>query len=245
MPVDIKAVLNSSVFPQAVDVAVVGAGIIGACTAYELARKGASVALFDKGVVGGEQSGRNWGYVRQQNRDLLELELAMFSLRRWEELGPEIGEDLGFRRTGILYCTTKQDDLARWADWGKAARAQGFRSEILSAADTQNRTRRNVSRWTGGVWSPTDGRAEPGLAAPGIVEGAKRLGVIVHQGCAVRGLEITDGQVGGVWTERGLVRATAVVCAGGGVELQAAPPAWSRPADRKRRRHCLPHVAST
>ncbi len=73
MPSQADRVENSSLFPTQVDVVVVGAGIIGTCTAYELARKGVSVALMEKGVVGGEQSSRNWGWVRQQNRDLHEL----------------------------------------------------------------------------------------------------------------------------------------------------------------------------
>ena len=187
MPIDVKTVQDSPCLPAEVDVAIVGAGIVGVCTAYELARKGVSVALLEKGIVGGEQSGRNWGWVRQQNRDIHELEMAMCSLKRWEELGSEIGHDLGFRRTGILYCTTREGDLARWETWGKAAREKSFHSDLLTAAETQRLT--GISRWIGGVWSPTDGRAEPSLAVPGLAEGAKQLGVFLHQNCAVRGFE--------------------------------------------------------
>ncbi|MGO7932145.1 NAD(P)/FAD-dependent oxidoreductase, partial [Rhizobium ruizarguesonis] len=60
-----------------------------------------------------------------------------------------------------------------------------------------------------------DGRAEPSLAVPDIAEAAKESGVSLHQNCAVRGLDITEGRVTGVWTERGLVKAGTVVCAGG------------------------------
>jgi glycine/D-amino acid oxidase-like deaminating enzyme len=55
--------------PAAADVVVVGGGIVGAAAAYFLARRGLSVALLDKGYVGCEQSSRNWGWCRQQNRD--------------------------------------------------------------------------------------------------------------------------------------------------------------------------------
>ncbi|NKK40373.1 FAD-dependent oxidoreductase, partial [Rhizobium leguminosarum bv. viciae] len=130
MPVEVLKVSDSFSFPTEVDVVVIGAGIVGTCTAYELARKGVSVALLEKGIVGGEQSSRNWGWVRQQNRDLHELSLAMYSLRRWEELSTEIGRDVGFRRSGILYCTKNEDDVARWEKWGTAARVQGFHSQI-------------------------------------------------------------------------------------------------------------------
>ncbi len=132
MPVEVQKVSDSTSFPTQVDVVVIGAGIVGTCTAYELTRKGVSVALLEKGIVGGEQSSRNWGWVRQQNRDIHELALAMYSLRRWEELGTEIGRDLGFRRSGILYCTKNEADVARWEKWGQAARVQGFHSQILT-----------------------------------------------------------------------------------------------------------------
>ncbi|OZI18800.1 D-amino-acid oxidase [Bordetella genomosp. 9] len=215
MPIAVDSVTDSSVFPEQVDVVVIGAGIIGTCTAYELARKGVSVALLEKGVVAGEQSSRNWGWVRQQNRDLHELGLAMYSLKRWGELAQETGRDLGFRRTGILYCAREQAELDKWEAWSRQAREQGFHNELLTAAQARARTPGSTSQWTGAIWSPTDGRAEPSMAAPAIAEAAKATGAHVHQHCAVRGLEIAAGRVQGVWTERGLIRAPRVVAAGG------------------------------
>lgn len=215
MPVDVTKVKNSDTFPDKVDVVVIGAGIVGTSTAYELSRNNLSVALLEKGVVGGEQSSRNWGWVRQQNRDLAELPLAMYSLRRWEELGSEIGADLGFRRTGILYCTTKTEELAQWEAWSKAASELGFLNETLTAEQASQHAMGSTSRWVGGIWSATDGRAEPSMAAPAIAEGARKNGVFLHQNCAVRGLDIVNGTVKGVWTERGLIPADAVVISGG------------------------------
>ena len=177
MRIVVNPVPNSPEFPQEVDVVVIGAGIVGSSTAYELARKGLSVALIEKGIVAGEQSGRNWGWVRQQNRDLHELPLAMYSLRRWGELGEEIGADLGFRRTGSLYVTRDEAELARWEAWNAKARAMGFHNESLTKAQARERMKGSTSDWIGGLWSPTDGRGEPGMAAPAIAQAAKALGV--------------------------------------------------------------------
>ena len=215
MPIDVNRVQDSAQFPTKVDVVVIGAGIVGTSAAYELARKGLSVALFEKGMVAGEQSGRNWGWVRQQNRDFHELPLAMYSLKRWGELGAEMGGDLGFRRNGVLYATRDPAEFARWEKWSSEARQFGFVNEMLTTDQTRERMAGSTTQWVGGLWSPTDGGAEPSMAAPAIAEGARALGVSVHQNCAVRGLDIANGQVKGVWTERGLVLTNAVVMAGG------------------------------
>ncbi|KWA69998.1 D-amino-acid oxidase [Burkholderia ubonensis] len=227
----VEEVYDTPEFSSAVDVIVIGAGIVGASTAYELARRGISVALIDKGIVGGEQSGRNWGWVRQQNRDIFELPLAMRSLRRWSDLRDEIQIDLGFRREGILYASNDAKSIAQWEAWVKQARAIGFVSHMLSSSEISSRTPSGGPRYAGGVWSPDDGRAEPSLAAPALAEGAKRRGALLYQNCAARGLELSAGRVSGVWTERGLIKASKVVCAGGawssrfckrhGVELPA------------------------
>lgn len=231
MRVKVDTVANSKTFPEQADVVIIGGGIIGTSICYELAQRGVSVALFEKGCIGGEQSSRNWGWVRQQNRDLFELPLAMYSLQRWETLSQEIGIDLGFRRTGILYGTTRESDMAKWEAWGKKAQEKGFSSQLLSASEAQERIG-GASPWIGGVWSPTDGQADPSKAAPAIATGAQNSGANIQQQCAVRGLDISGGKVSGVWTEKGLVKASTVICCGGawssrlcrrhGIELPAA-----------------------
>ena len=215
MSAPVQAVQNSTEFPEAVDVVVIGAGIVGVSTAYELARRGISVALLEKGFVGAEQSSRNWGWCRQQNRDPRELPLVIHSLERLDKLAEETGEDLGFRRSGLVYATTRQSEIDGWEAWEKKAREFGVRSDILTAAQAKAMLPESKTKWLGGVSSPTDGYAEPSLAAPAIATAARKLGAYVHQQCAVRGLDITNGQVAGVWTERGKIRTTRVVIAAG------------------------------
>ncbi|WP_459909924.1 NAD(P)/FAD-dependent oxidoreductase [Caballeronia sp. HLA56] len=211
----IDEVTNSVGFPERCDVVVIGGGIVGASAAYELARRGVQVTLLEKGVMGCEQSGRNWGWVRQQNRDLHELPLAMQSLKRWSELGDELADDTGFRKAGILYGTEHQSDIAQWESWLARAREFGFKSEILSARELASRLPSGRAKWAGGLWSVTDGRAEPSKATPAIARGAQRLGARIYQNCAVRSLDTSAGKVSGVWTERGRIAADAVVLAGG------------------------------
>ncbi|MBK0004566.1 MULTISPECIES: FAD-binding oxidoreductase [Erwiniaceae] len=215
MPAPIRYVQDSPYFPPEVDVVVIGAGIAGAAAAYELAKKGVSVVLIEKGLVGGEQSSRNWGWCRQQNRDERELPLIIYALQRWDELAGETGEELGFRRSGLVYASRNQDDINAWEKWNQMAKTYGFSSEILTAARAKEMTPGSTTAWLGGVHSPTDGHAEPSLAAPGLAIAAQKLGAKVFQQCAVRGLDISGGRVSGVWTERGLIKTGRVICAGG------------------------------
>jgi glycine/D-amino acid oxidase-like deaminating enzyme len=201
--------------PKAADIVVIGGGIVGATAAYFLARRGHSVALVEKGYVGCEQSSRNWGWCRQQNRDARELPLAILSLRLWDEMTQAIGRDLGFRRCGLLYATEDASQLADWDKWRETARRFNVNTRMLSAQEAAAKMPSPNRRWLGGIHSMDDGKAEPALAAPAIAEGARAHGATIHQNCAARGLDITNGAVTGVVTEKGVIRTRAAICAAG------------------------------
>ncbi|MBI1383928.1 MAG: FAD-dependent oxidoreductase [Rhizobiales bacterium] len=209
----------SPALPARVDVAIIGGGVIGVCTAYELAKRGIAVAVFEKGRIAGEQSSRNWGFCRQQGRDPVEIPLAVESLRIWRDLDREIGRETGFRQAGLLYVTDKEADIERWRDWLTHAEPFQIGSRLLSASEVAERVPQAHASWRGGLWTAADGKAEPTLAVPAIAEAVKERGGLVFPGCAVRGLDQAGGRVSGVVTEKGRVAADTVVLAGG---------AWSR-----------------
>ena len=125
------------------------------------------------------------------------------SMRLWDSLGQEIVTDLGFRRSGLIYVTRSPQELAGWEAWIAMARDYQVMSHVLGPEEARAMTPGNEQDWIGGVHAPTDGRAEPGMAAPALAEAARRLGVAVLQGCAVRGMETQAGRVCAVVTERG------------------------------------------
>jgi glycine/D-amino acid oxidase-like deaminating enzyme len=201
--------------PDAADVVVIGAGIVGVSAAYHLAKAGHSVALLEKGVVAGEQSSRNWGWCRTLNRDEREIPLMQHSQALWDSLPAEIGADMGFRRSGLVYVTKDPKQLAGWQAWLDMAQPYQVGAHMIDAAEARRRTPGNAQDWIGGVVSPRDGRAEPAMAAPALARGARARGATLHQGCAVRGLDTTGGRISGVFTEKGRVRTQAVVLAAG------------------------------
>ena len=209
--------------PERVDVVVIGGGIIGVSTALFLAGKGISVAVCEKGQIGGEQSSRNWGWCRATHRDLRELELSIQSIKLWRELDRTLGIDTGFRECGILYAA---DDLKALADHERwLARAvglvgrEGIDSRITSSDETAALMPGAAYKFPGGIYTPSDGRAEPQRAAPAIAHALRAKGVKVLTPCAVRGIETSAGAISGVVTEYGPIRCSSVVVAGG---------AWTR-----------------
>jgi glycine/D-amino acid oxidase-like deaminating enzyme len=88
-------------------------------------------------------------------------------------------------------------------------------SNMLSAAEVKARLPDSQAGWIGGMETPSDGRAEPSMAAPALAAAARRLGVTLLQNCAARGVETTNGMVSEVVTEKGRIRAGAVLLAGG------------------------------
>ncbi|WP_026614111.1 NAD(P)/FAD-dependent oxidoreductase [Ensifer aridi] len=211
----VKRIQNDQELPAKADVVVIGGGIIGATAAFFLAERGLSVALVEKGHVGCEQSSRNWGWCRRQNRDERELPLSGVALRLWGEFESKIGEDVGFRRCGLLYATDNPQQLAEWEAWRDTARPFDVNTKMLSAKEAAATIPANGRRWLGGVHSIDDGKAEPAIAAPTIANGARKFGATIHQECAARGLDLVNGAVAGVITEKGTIRTQAVLCAGG------------------------------
>lgn len=206
---------TSPTLPKEADVVVIGGGVVGVFTAYYLARSGVKVALLEKGRVAAEQSSRNWGWCRQQNRDARELPMATKSLDLWDKIAEETGEDPGFKRCGLLYLSQDEKEIWGWARWRDFAKTVGVTTHMLSAAEAAERGKATGRAWKGGVFSPTDGIADPSRAIPIVARGIMAAGGTVHQNCAARGIELSGGRVSGVVTEVGTIQTKTVVMAGG------------------------------
>ena len=215
MPAPLQKIETNQALPDSADAVVIGGGIVGAFAAYYLVRRGLKVALVEKGLIGAEQSSRNWGWCRQQHRDARELPMATKSLELWESFAAETGEDTGFRRCGLFYLSNSDEELAGWARWRDFARTAGVSTHMLDSAEATERGRATGRTWKGGVFSPTDGTADPAHAAPAVARAILKLGGTVHQSCAARGIETEGGRVCGVVTEHGVIRTKIAVLAGG------------------------------
>jgi glycine/D-amino acid oxidase-like deaminating enzyme len=200
--------------PAQADVVVLGGGVVGVMTAWHLAERGLSVVLCEKGRVAGEQSSRNWGWIRQQGRDFAELPIMMESLALWKAMAAEM-PGLGFAQHGTMYLARSQDEMLGFEAWMVQARGMGLDVRLQSQAQVYGRYDRASVQWVGGLFTESDGQAEPWVAVPLLAAGAVRRGAVIVEDCAVRRLDLAGGRVVGVATEQGRIACDQVVVAGG------------------------------
>ena len=201
--------------PDAVDVAIIGGGIAGICTALFLARDGVSVLVCEKGRVAGEQSSRNWGWVRQMGRDEAELPIMMDAINLWESLAEETDNQVGFQRGGAMYLADNEAEQAEFEQWLSIGKQYGLDTRAVSRQEVQKLLPGAADKWCGAIYTASDGRAEPFQAVPAIARVAQAAGCRITEQCAVRSIDVEAGRTCGVITELGRVRAAAVVCAAG------------------------------
>lgn len=208
-------VTHDGPLPPATDVVVLGGGVVGVMTAWHLADRGFKVLLCEKGRIAGEQSSRNWGWVRQQGRAYAELPIMVESLRLWKSLSQQLGEGLGFRQEGVVYLSRSQAEMDSFAEWLDGAQGHGLDTRLLDRAEVARLIPGGAEPWIGAMHTPSDARAEPWTAVPLIARAAADKGVVIRENCAVRALDVAAGRVTGVITERGRVGCDQVVVAGG------------------------------
>lgn len=175
------------------DVVIVGGGLMGAATAFFLRQRGRSVILLERGLVGQQASGVNFGNVRRQGRFLPQLALANRSRAIWGRLPELIGEDAEFLPTGHVRITYDPANLAALEDYADAARPLGLDLEILSQQALRKRFPYLTHEAIGGSYSPIDGHANPRLAAPAFGRAAVRAGAQVLENTEIESVE-KDGE---------------------------------------------------
>jgi glycine/D-amino acid oxidase-like deaminating enzyme len=210
--------------PAHADVVIVGGGIVGCAAAYYLARRGVSALLLEKDEIGRAQSGRNWGFIRQQGRDPLELPLMIESNRIWSGLERELGIDVEWVQRGNLALASSAERIALFEGWCRTAREHGLETKVLGAAELKSLIPDMQGAWLGGMYTANDGHAEPRTATRAFCAAASARGARVVERCTVESIGATNGAVSEVVTERGSVRTPCVIAAAGAWSAQLARP---------------------
>ncbi len=164
---------------QTADVIVVGGGLMGAASAFFLRKRGLSVILLERGLIGQQASGVNFGNVRRQGRAIDQLPLANRSREIWGKLKELIGEDVEFLLSGHLRVGYRPLHVERMENYARDAQPYGLGLQMLSAQTLRQRFPFLGPEVIAGCYAPHDGHANPRLAAPAFGRAAVRAGVQV------------------------------------------------------------------
>ena len=174
---------------QAADVIIVGGGFMGAATAFFLRKRGVSVILLERGLIGQQASGVNFGNVRRQGRHFEQLPLSQRSHAIWGRLKELIGEDVEFLVSGNMRAGYRQEHVERMENYARDAKLHGLELELISG-----RRMREMFPYLGPnilmtSYLPSDGHANPRLAAPAFGRAAVREGAQVFENTEIVDIE--------------------------------------------------------
>jgi sarcosine oxidase, subunit beta len=159
------------------DVCIIGGGLMGCFAALFLGQRGRSAIVLEKGAVGREASGVNFGNLRLQGRKPVEFPLSLTAHDLWERFETLTAESCGFAATGHAYLAFGAADHPKLEHYAQEANAAGIDVTVLDAADVRRRWPSLSALVSGATWSPRDGAADPALAAPAVARAARRAGI--------------------------------------------------------------------
>ncbi|HVL23236.1 MAG TPA: FAD-binding oxidoreductase [Thermomicrobiales bacterium] len=198
------------------DVIVIGGGISGAATAYELARRGVPVTLIERGDLASMASGWTLAGVRQSGRHPAELPLAQAAVARWPRLADELGADVKYRQHGNLRLARTDDEVPAIRQVVADGVAAGIPMELIEGSAA---VREVAPALTPDIraasYCPSDGHANPTRTVRAFAAAAQRLGATIRTQTEVTGIAVEHGRVRGVRTTADTLPAEVVVVAAG------------------------------
>lgn len=197
------------------DVVVVGAGISGAATAYELASAGVSVTLIDRYGPAAMASGWTLAGVRASGRHPAELPLAQAAIADWEHLADKLGAPTHYTQRGNLRLGLTAAHLDSLSAMVAAQKAAGLTIDMLDADALHDLAPSIAPHVRGASYCPTDGHADPAATVAAFCAAAERAGATLRFGEQVVAIETESGRVTGVRTERETIACGGVVLATG------------------------------
>lgn len=194
----------------------VGAGVVGAAIAFNLARLGVTdVVVLDKGTVAGQASGRSGALVRTHYTNLDEARVALAALDWFEQWDERVGGSCRFAPTGFLQMVASQDHSTLRSNV-EQLRGIGVDTTLVNADEIRRlQPHMAVEEDAVAAYEPRGGYADPVATTVGFTDAARRLGVTVFEQVEVTGLISAHGRIRGVRTSYGTVDAPIVVVANG------------------------------
>jgi glycine cleavage system aminomethyltransferase T/glycine/D-amino acid oxidase-like deaminating enzyme len=204
-------------FPSHARVVIVGGGIVGTSVAYHLAKLGwRDVVLVEQGQL---SCGTTWhaaGLVGQLRSHSNITKLIQYSTELYASLEHETGLATGWKQTGSLSVARTEERMIQLRRTASSARAQGVAIEVLSAKEAGALyPLMRTDDLKGAVWLPGDGKVNPTDLTQALARGARDNDVRILEKTRVTSIDVENGAVTGVVTDRGTIKCEILaICAG-------------------------------
>jgi len=203
---------------ETADAVIVGGGVMGASTAYHLAKKGCKdiLLLERERFFGTQATGKCAGGIRYQFGTEINVRLSQLSLPMLHRFEEELGQPIDLKACGYLFLLTKPEDLEVFRQTLEMQHRLGVKTAWLEPPNIAELVPDvNMEGLLAGTFNPDDGLADPSSVVQGYISGAGRLGVSLKTEVEVTDILANGDRVTGVVTNQGTVSTPVVVNAAG------------------------------
>jgi len=207
-------------------IVIIGAGISGAAIAYELAKRGQKdIVVLDKQYEASGATGRCGAGVRMQWGTEMNCRLAKYSIERFETLNEELEYeyDIEFKQNGYLMCAATETEFEQFKKNVVLQNSLGIPSRVITKEEAREIIPYiNTDHMVGGTFCGKDGHLNPFHTTLAYCRAAERLGVKIYKYTTVTGIDVKNGKIAGVQTDKGYIACNVVVNAAGGYSSRIA-----------------------
>ncbi len=180
---------------KATEYLIIDAGIVGCSAAYFLAKENKRVTIVDRTYPCNEASGVNAGGLELLQQPPKSLPLHVLSAKLWNQFQNEDGIDVGYHRTGGLFCILKEQDLHMLDEQAERFAKNGLPVERLNKEQIKEKVPYICDNVIAANFSPTSGYSNPLKAGVAILMAAKKLGVEFYDHQLIQKIEpAADGE---------------------------------------------------
>jgi len=200
------------------DVVIIGGGVNGCSIAYRLAKKGFDVVLVEKKYLSSGATGACGAGIRQQWSTRENASLAIQSVKIFEQLSKELGQDIEFRQGGYLIAVHDEKEMKQAEKNVEMQRSLGLKVDILTPNEiTDVVPILNVKgmKSIGATFCPTDGHANPFKTTFAYADAARKLGAEINTYTTVIDVKIKQKKICAIVTDKKTIQTNIVVNAAG------------------------------
>ena len=203
--------------PNSASVVIIGGGVMGVSTAYQLAKAGVKdVVLLDKAALGSGSTCKAAGGVRAQFSDRANIEMGARSLEVFENFGKLFDQEIDLHQDGYLFLLDSAETVARFEENVALQNELGVPSAMIGVQEAKKLSPLiDTDGLLAAAFSPTDGHCTPESVVLGYATAARRLGARLITNCEATDIESVDGQIVAVVTAAGRIETDTVICAAG------------------------------